>query len=1401
MKRFRSLFLVLILTLALCVGVVACGESGSKEKKYKLSFEMNGHGTQITEQVLKEDEITVQPENPTESGWEFEGWYTDNNFNELYTFGSTLSKDTTVYAKWEVAVNKHTVMFVTGVSDCVINAQDVVEGGKVTLPSSSDMVSKGKKFEGWFVDSNCTATFNANTPITQSISIYAKWSTYFKVTFDRNGRGSSSRVPQPQEYVVEGSKAIRPDDMSANSYRFLGWSIDKNGKDNLWDFENTELTDSITLYAQWNQIFTISFNLNNEESFVANVPDSQSVEEGQLAVKPEDPVVYGYEFKGWFTDKECTKEFDFSTPVTSRLTLYAKWEDNTYGTIDGEGIPEYDTSYQGAYGERPDLEGFIIDGKMGEDEKWEEQNFYTHTITDAPSISMTITTRFSKKGLYVFATAKDNGGIYWTGRNWFFQNTHFEFYVARPGITVHHDKDVRLVKIDSHNLYPSFTHVKAATYIAEGEVNPIDSANKFAQMNVEFFITWKELRMETEDGSIPTSVTIDPVYHYKRMQNSNFTYSLRTLFAETKTLSSQLPNYLVFDANGYTKADREGAVLGDSSLGIAKTGGWDITDANNTQNASVMSESAGTQAIFFKNASGDYYSFETEIIPNKNKLNGKAGVIIYNSDLNYSSLQFDINTKTYDPELGFILATPRMYTTNKDGGLDIVNMESIPVTNGKLVIRTVFNDGYIFYIINGKLIHCQLVETLNVRTTPGLITSNCVGVKFVNNSCETHTATSVVEETSKFAYVVSKGKTNNLTVSFNTVGVPNTDENSVTMYYQNSSIALTTAQKTNISERGDFTGIKARQIDTITLKTADGNVDITEDFVANASYGEYVMKNLTSDIEINSTSSIIDESELVYIKAKLYNILSKDRLEVVANAVIKSSNPRLSHYEMTITGGEAVIVAPKGFDYEIFIEGTGYRNYYIEKIENLSQNTDLGDLYMTANIVGGTATNAEGTVFYASSPANWDMSTESLGYVDMSTPNTAFSPVYFSGVTVNKYQVVELQVANTTDILANPTYEADPGAGFRFTDYSGSSYLELSKGRIRILRTDIGWNPEYVAIPGSSGTVNILPSDPYNPSTYYYTKFTVIKINKMCYCFVNDQYITSVELSARDEECGIAIAGHSSYYLSMRYKDYWIKVGNDALEYAKEKIAVIPVFDDTCYELSDNYEPDPSKPYIKLDGLISVNEGENKQDIAFIGSKVTVSLTEYAQEGLAYIVTAGSQKAVLTHANPSFDFVVSEEMKGEMQVSILQNYAFTVSGKVVSDDSTSIGIVRGEAISNDGKMIVPFTTGEDGTFSVDLAPGIYNLKIYKDAYACESNAINLGNANINNVEINLYKMPIGGSNVGSTLTSTNNMELGYGYNADGVKIDGAYMEANVIEGDSRYALNVGMMDDFVLEFR
>ncbi len=66
--------------------------------------------------------------------------------------------------------------------------------------------------------------------------------------------------------------------------------------------------------------FTVTFNTNGGSAVA-----SQTVMYNTAAAKPTDPTRSGYTFEGWYTDKALTTAYDFSTPVTVDLELYAKW--------------------------------------------------------------------------------------------------------------------------------------------------------------------------------------------------------------------------------------------------------------------------------------------------------------------------------------------------------------------------------------------------------------------------------------------------------------------------------------------------------------------------------------------------------------------------------------------------------------------------------------------------------------------------------------------------------------------------------------------------------------------------------------------------------------------------------------------------------------------------------------------------------------------------------------------------------------------------------------------------------------------------------------------------------------------------------------------------------------------
>ena len=68
---------------------------------YAVTFNMNGHGDAIDPQDIKEGAKATKPADPSESGWDFGGWFTDNGTFEVpFDFNTLITAATPLYAKW-----------------------------------------------------------------------------------------------------------------------------------------------------------------------------------------------------------------------------------------------------------------------------------------------------------------------------------------------------------------------------------------------------------------------------------------------------------------------------------------------------------------------------------------------------------------------------------------------------------------------------------------------------------------------------------------------------------------------------------------------------------------------------------------------------------------------------------------------------------------------------------------------------------------------------------------------------------------------------------------------------------------------------------------------------------------------------------------------------------------------------------------------------------------------------------------------------------------------------------------------------------------------------------------------------------------------------------------------------
>ncbi len=98
--------------------------------------------------------------------------------------------------------------------------------------------------------------------------------------------------------------------------------------------------------------YTVSFDANGGSSV-----SGQSVPEGGRAAEPDAPTRSGYVFRGWYSDSDLTRPWDFGgDTVNSSLTLYAKWEEQ-------EEIETLDESFEGGSLSPFWIGSWIIDSK------------------------------------------------------------------------------------------------------------------------------------------------------------------------------------------------------------------------------------------------------------------------------------------------------------------------------------------------------------------------------------------------------------------------------------------------------------------------------------------------------------------------------------------------------------------------------------------------------------------------------------------------------------------------------------------------------------------------------------------------------------------------------------------------------------------------------------------------------------------------------------------------------------------------------------------------------------------------------------------------------------------------------------------------------------------------------
>ena len=216
-------------------------------------------------------------------------------------------------------VAKYTVTF-NSQGGTEIAEQRINTGGTVIEPSPKP-TKNGYKFDKWYKNVECTQIYTFSLPVTGNLTLYAKWLPVYTVVFNSMG---GTKVDT--QYIISGSAVPRPQNPSRNRYTFDQW-YKEEGLINPYTFSDP-ITGNITLYAKWLFQYKVTFDTQRPvvNPNTDRVP-SQFITSGN---RVQEPSFSGYclPFEGWYKEASCINRYNFTLPVTTNFTLYAKYNGN-----------------------------------------------------------------------------------------------------------------------------------------------------------------------------------------------------------------------------------------------------------------------------------------------------------------------------------------------------------------------------------------------------------------------------------------------------------------------------------------------------------------------------------------------------------------------------------------------------------------------------------------------------------------------------------------------------------------------------------------------------------------------------------------------------------------------------------------------------------------------------------------------------------------------------------------------------------------------------------------------------------------------------------------------------------------------------------------------------------------
>lgn len=218
-------------------------------------------GSAINPVTVRHGNAVARPADPTKDKYTFIGWYADPEFTEEYDFATVLEADKTIYAKFELTSTPIGDIYVRY---DVLHIKQLPDGTYDLANAEVEHLSAKK-----------------DTTVTAVIKDY-------RATHHVNVNRTLSKLT---------GTAIQP---------YMG-------------------VDGKPVYTILSVYYDLDFHTLTFDTMGGSKIAPETVRHGLTVAKPKDPVNGGYIFDGWYTDKAFRHRYDFSTPLTEDITIYAKW--------------------------------------------------------------------------------------------------------------------------------------------------------------------------------------------------------------------------------------------------------------------------------------------------------------------------------------------------------------------------------------------------------------------------------------------------------------------------------------------------------------------------------------------------------------------------------------------------------------------------------------------------------------------------------------------------------------------------------------------------------------------------------------------------------------------------------------------------------------------------------------------------------------------------------------------------------------------------------------------------------------------------------------------------------------------------------------------------------------------